>query len=220
MRSGLFLTRARAKALCLLGATLLGWQGGVAAHEIFYMGRAIGVVGTITAGSTTADVVLGDTLPMSCSGRARDATVATVNNPTPLGVRAQAVSAHTVGMNSTASSDAGLQDLVLDLPGVRVTASSLQSNAEATCNADGSVTLSGDSNVTDLKINGQGVRVSGAVGQRVGIEGVGTLIINQHLKSDSEIKVNAIRVVLANESYPAHGTVLVAHSKAGMNCKP
>lgn len=194
--------------------------GSASAQAIFYKGRAIGTYGAITAAGSKHSARLADTFDIGCSGDPRDATLASASNPQPLGITAKGLKSHTVGQGLTAASDAAAEEVSVNVPGLKLKTTTAESHAEAICNADGSVTLSGGASVQSLNINDRAYSISGARNQKVEIPGVATVYVNHQSKQADEIRVNAIRIVMLNDSYPVYGDLFVAHSKAGMHCDP
>ena len=189
-------------------------------RAIFYKARAYGAYGQITAAGAQYQARLADTFEIGCSGEPRDATLASATNPQPLGINAKGLRSHVIGQGLTSAADAAAEDVTINVPGLKIRTTTLDSHAEATCKSDGTVTLTAGSNVQTLTINDRTIAITGGRNQKIEVPDVATVYVNHQSKKSDEIRVSALRVVLANESYPVNGDLFVAHSKAGMYCKP
>lgn len=206
--------------LVIAGAATLAWLPPAQSHEVHFTGRAIGTYGTVTFGTLVKKVVLADT-PMACSGTAREEVVSTASNPPPLGLSAKTVRGYAIGTNDVASTDAGVDELHLSLAdGLRIDATGLQSSADARCDAATfKITTVGQSDVGSLYINGEGQALSGEPNQVFEVPGVGKVIVNEQVRPSSrEIIVNAMRVVVADATYPANGELVFAQSRSKITC--
>jgi hypothetical protein len=202
------------------GASALAWLPEARAHEVHFTGRAIGAHGAVTFSTLTKKVLLAN-VPMACSGTAREEIVSIVSNPQPLGVDARNVRGYTIGTNDVSSAEAGIDELQVNLAnGLRIDATGLQSHANSTCDAATfKITASGGADVGSLFINGEGRAVTGEPNQTFEIPGVGTVIVNEQIRpSHREIIVNALRVVIADPTYPASGELVFAHARAKITC--
>lgn len=205
-------------ASAVLAGTLL--LPAAQSHEVHFTGRATGVNGTVTFQSVKKTLVLADVL-MSCSGTAREETVSTVSNPQPLGLTARTVRGYTIGRDDVAASNAGIEELHLNLAdGFKVDATGLQSNAESRCDeATFKITKTGDTDVATLSINGQARSITGEPNQTFDVPGLGQVIVNEQLHpSTRELIVNALHVKVSDPSYPASGDIVFAHSRAKITC--
>lgn len=211
---------ATAGLVLAAGAATLAWLPAAQSHEVHFTGRAIGTFGSVTFGTLVKKVVLAD-VPMACSGTAREEIVSTAGNPQPLGLSAKTVRGYAIGTNDVASTDAGVEELHLNLAdGLRIDATGLQSSADARCDAATfKITTAGQADVGSLFINGEGQALSGEPNQAFEVPGVGKVIVNEQIRPSSrEIIVNAMRVVVADETYPAHGEVVFAQSRSKITC--
>jgi len=188
------------------------------ASDIFYSGRATGVEGSVTVGSTDADILLGNT-GMSCQGLPHDETVAGVSNPSPVKVSAKNVHVYTLGKDAKAVADATMSTLNFDSGGITVSADAVGSHARAVCDvASGNVTVSGHSDFTNVVVNGQSI--DPRTKKSVSIPNVGYVYFDQHRNYGNEMRVYAIHVRLDNPSLPASGDVYIGKTQAKTICNP
>lgn len=185
----------RNTALALPVLALAGWHGSAQAWTLSYGGRATVVNANAHLGSATARVVVSDTGEMDPNGTARDATVASIDNPPPLELHLKTLSAHTVGYDRISTADADVQSVEIDLPGYKIVAGIVQSYTQATCTAADTPAVDGGASVVDLKVNGMPVRVLNTPNQKIPL-GLATIIINEQTHTANSISVNAIHVTL------------------------
>lgn len=185
-------TRIRINAVVLLAISLLVSYiiTPAFADATTFSGRAIGVV----VDTTIADLKLADTGELPAEGGAKDATVLKVEHGL---VQAQVLLSVTTGFDKKAESEAATADVTL-LPQTpnQITADFVRANSIATCNG-----ISGSSEVVNLIVAGQQIKVSGEPNQSVIVPGVLTLIINEQINSShdrtNEITVSALHLKLA-----------------------
>lgn len=115
----------------------------------------------------------------------------------------------TMGFDNVAQSQTTTSDVAL-LPGTQnqITADFIRADSSATCTG-----VAGNSEISNLKLGGQQVNVTGAVNQTVSIPGVLTLVINEHISSGSKITVNAIDLRAASGD-----RVLISSASSGITC--
>jgi len=178
-------------------------------------------------GDPLLDLQLGEAGPLSPAGGSDEDEILNANiNQAPLTATASVIRATTEGAGSTAQSVATIADLNLALTNlVAVTSTTLESTATAQCVRRGA-TVSGDSVIEDLAINGTTVTVTGAPNQMVDIGPI-HLVINEqteNVASDrtfGEITVNALHITVTN---PIGGAVLaeviLSSSHADVTCMP
>lgn len=173
-----------------------------------YSGRATGLAATTQALNAT----FADTGPLPPQGGEIDASGTSVQSPTAQG---EALLSSTMGLNNTSQSEATTSDIVL-LPGTanQITADFVRAESSATCSA-----ASGSSDISNLKIAGQQVNVTGAINQTVTVPGVLTLVINEQAKSSggtsNQIAVNALDLRMATGD-----RVVVSSASSGIACDP
>jgi hypothetical protein len=116
--------------------------------------------------------------------------------------------------------DASMQDALLEVPGLRLEAASLEAHSEARCNEarPGRELTSGSSSVAGLSINGQGQTVTGAPNQTFEIPNVGTVIVNEQAKTGRDFRANALHVKLLDPSKPLSGDIVFASTRAKIDC--
>jgi hypothetical protein len=182
-----------------------------------HIGRAQGIVGTVKALLVTTSINLADTGELGCDGAERDATVLEASVDGVL--TADALAATTVGVGKETHSDAATTNLALSLAGLNVTASLLRAEARAKCvpfdvlPKGVSVLLEGDSEVLDLRVNGVAVTVTGQANQRVDVAPGVYLVINEQTRTDHDITVGALRVVVEGTA-----NIAISSAKAGAIC--
>lgn len=204
----------------VLAAGAFGWHPATQSHEVHFTGRGIGAYGTVNFSGLSKKIVLAD-VPMACSGTAREEIVSTVSNPQPLGLSAKAVRGYTIGSNDVSATEAGIDELHLNLAdGLKIDATGLQSSAQARCDAATfKITKSGGADVGSLSINGQGRAITGEPNQTFEVPGFGQVIVNEQIHPSSrEIIVNALHVKVADPDYPANGDLVFAHSRSKITC--
>jgi len=202
--------RAPRAALPLL-VLLCTWTA--SAHEIVYFGRATAVSGEVTTLTATEKVLLAD-VGMSCTGAPREEMLLDASNPSPLSVHASEVSARTQGIDGVAATESGIQQLLLEVPGLQITAEQIQSFAEARCNSDESIDVSGGSTLSNLAINGEGVAISGEPNQTIEVPNLATIIINEQVRYSQEFRVVGLHVKVADPSQPINGDIRLAAARA------
>lgn len=203
-----------AKVWLGLAALLLGlWHGTASAGQITYGGRATVINAGASIATINASVVEADTGELAPSGAERDATVASVNNPAPLQIDSQTLSAQTVGYNNLATSDASVENLQLVLPGLNLVAGVVQAYTQAECGSGGLPAVDGGASVVDLTINGKAYRIDNKPNQAITIPGVATVIIDERtITSSNNITVNAIHVKLAGVPKLLGADVVISHA--------
>jgi hypothetical protein len=181
-----------------------------------YGGRAYGA---LVDAPILPDLYLADTGSLPSTGGALSAFVLNVNGA----LVSQSISSTTMNCQTTAGSEvsnsfAQTEGLQLGLQAgaatASITAEVLRANAGAVC-----MGTSGSSLITNLRINNQGVTVTGQPNQVVGIPGVATVIINEQISSvgsgGASMTTNALHVILLGEV----AAVVVSHAEASVsNC--
>jgi len=179
-----------------------GGGGGTPTGSAVFSGRATAFQANVL-GITT---VISDAGPIGSSGGQAGTSLLTANVPGLLSVGV--LNASTVGEGKASRSEASVASLSLSVAGlIGVEAGFVMSRATALC-----ASVSGKSEILDLKINGKSIRVSGGVNQTIDLI-VGKVIINEQIASAGGITVNALRVVIPNVA-----DVIVSSAHAGIQC--
>lgn len=178
-------------------------------------------------GDPLVDLLLGHAGPLPLEGGQFDDVILNVDvDEGPLSLAAAVISAETEGAGSTAESVATITDLNLALEGlVAVTSTTLESTATAQCTSRGA-TVSGDSVIEDLAINGTEVTVTGEPNQMVDLGPI-DLVINEQIEnvasdgSFGEITVNALRITVTDPVTSAVlAEVILSSAYADVTCMP
>ncbi|MDQ4029680.1 MAG: hypothetical protein M3168_01425 [Actinomycetota bacterium] len=107
---------------------------------------------------------------------------------------AEVLNADTTARSDGASSAASVAEVRIALGRLVITATVLQSNAAARCSAGG-VAFSGSSSITRLTIGGTAITVGTQPNRTIMLpDGLGTIVINQQIKTSNRITVRALRV--------------------------
>lgn len=162
-----------------------GKKGSAQGGETTFRGRATAVRAEVL-GITT---MLADTGPLPPSGGAFEASLLEADVPGL--VSAEVLHASTVGQGDRTTSEASVARLRLTVAGNLIEAKFLMARAEAIC-LRGKASVSGSSEIADLTINGDAVGVSGQPNQTIEFPG-GTIILNEQLASDDEIRARDSR---------------------------
>jgi hypothetical protein len=168
------------------------WSPATAATA--FSGQAVAARVTILA-PLSLTAALADTGPLPASGGALETSVLQVSND---GLSADVLHASTVGEGSQTRSEASLADVSLTIGGNTVSASFLSSHAATVCQAQGP-SVSGESQIVDLAINGQPIVVAGSPNQTVLLPN-GRIVINEQSGGVSgntgQMTVTAVHVVV------------------------
>lgn len=160
-----------------------------------------------------APIVLADTGPLPPGGGAEEASLLGANVPGVLS--AQVLHATTVGRGGHSRSEASVADVNLTLGGNSISAGLLMSRAEARCQGS-NASVSGDSEVVNLQVNGVDIPVSGSPNQTVSLPN-GSIIINEQQPfvdgNFADITVNALHAVVDQVA-----DVTVSQSQAAITC--
>ncbi|MGQ0646987.1 MAG: choice-of-anchor P family protein [Gemmatimonadaceae bacterium] len=124
---------------------------------------------------------------------------------------ARLLHASTQAGGSTSQSYASVANLKLTLPGLVLTADLIESTANAMC-SNGSESVTGDSNILKLVINGFPIIIAGAPNQTISVPG-GQVIISEQAGSSDTITVNAIHVDLGIVA-----DVILSQAHADIHC--
>lgn len=183
------------------------------AHEIVYQGRATAASGTVTIINQTGKTLIAD-VGMTCTGEPREEVVASAQSPAPLALQANEVRSAAQGVDGIASTESGMQELLLEVAGVTIAADQVQSFAQAECKSDSSVEVSGGSTLNNVTVNGKRISLTGQPNQTIGIPNVATITLNEQVRYSREFRVIGIHVKLADASTPANGDIQIAAARA------
>jgi hypothetical protein len=199
-------------------AALLAFPGITLAHDVIFQAHATGVVGTVKVATLTKSVLINDN-SLSCKGLPNEQITSDVQHAKPIYVRAKTIDTYTLGVHDNSDAFAKTEDLLLDLPGLKVTAEAISSFAHAECDP-ATLKPSVDGGVTILNVNVQGspITVTGEPNQTIAVGDIAKIVFNERVVWKSEFKTNAMHVYLFNASYPAYGDVIVGYSRAKITC--
>jgi len=196
----------------------LAGPGAAFASSVVYGGQATAVSAQANVLTTKLKVVLSDTGALDPSGKPRDATAVTLNNPPPLQIEAKTLAAHTEGGNNAATSDSEVQTLLIGLPGLTIKAGVVEAWSQAACD-NGNLVLGGGADVVSLSINGKAYAVGNTPNQKIAIPGVATITIDEQIRTADSITVNAIHVSLPGVPGVLSADVVIAHAESSLdNC--
>lgn len=184
---------------------------------VLYSGRATVIDTTVKLLTSNTHLVLGDTGNLEPSGATRTDTVLTLDNPAPLEVHSRTVDAVTSGAEGTSASSAEVEKLLINLPGLKVTADVLEAHTTAICDRPSmTVATSGGSTIANLSINGKAVPFNGKPNQKIKL-GVATIILNEQYRPDVNTQVvNALHVQVPGAPGVASADVIVSHAESGI----
>ena len=103
--------------------------------------------------------------------------------------------ASTFGSGNQSRSEASLANFNLVAEGYTISASFLMARGKATCGSASSV--SGQSHIADLVINGQHITITGEPNQTIQLP-LGTVVINEQSGDSNNINVTALHIVITN----------------------
>jgi hypothetical protein len=198
---------AKGLTLFLACATLVLLSISLAHAEELFTGRAAAVLVRPLLGNSMNSFV--DTGELPLSGGRLEVTALELQIGDYVYVSNDVLSTTRGGDRAASSSSAQFDVTALTQFPIVLTASEIRSEADASC--DG---VSGSATVTDLRIGGQAIAVTGAPNQKVVI-GNATIILNEQIVDlrQRSITVNAVHVMLAT------GTeVILSSARAGVSC--
>ncbi len=198
----------------LLPGLLLGPTTGAALAQqsdaVHFSGQATALRVTVLGMTTTVS----DTGPLPNSGGALQASLLSASVPGLL--TADVLSATAVGQGNQSSAEASVADATLTAAGHTISASFLAAQATATCTPSGP-SVSGNSQIAVLVIDGQAINVSGQPNQTIPLLGGGEIIINEQNSSVSgnsgSMTVNALHIIV-----PGVADVVVSSAHADITC--
>jgi hypothetical protein len=190
-----------------------------------YSGQAYVVQATVPP---LSPIRISDTGPLPPTGGAQEASLLQVQ-PIPLGNvgavnGADVAPATAVAQGNASQSAASVADLSLTVAGNTIAGDFLMSEASAQCQGS-TPSVSGNSELVKLVINGQTIAISGATNQTIQLPlNAGSLVINEQSSSvggqSGSMDVNALHVV-ANNPAPLGeplADVIISHSHADITC--
>ena len=190
-----------------------------------YSGQAYVVQATVPP---LSPIRVADTGPLPSSGGAQEASLLEVQ-PISLGSvgalnGADVAPATAVGQGNASRSAASVADLSLTVAGNTIAGDFLMSEATARCQGS-SPSVSGNSELVNLVINGQTIAISGATNQTIQLPlNAGSVVINEQSSSASgqsgSMDVNALHVVV-NSTSPSGAPladVIISHAHADITC--
>jgi hypothetical protein len=179
----------------------------------------------VDIGGGGADLILSDTGPLPSTGGALEKSLLTANiSQTGLALTAEVLHATTIGQGNASMSEASVANLDVTVAGVNIGADLLMARAAASCNS-GAASISGSSEVVNLRVAGQSILVSGQPNQTVAIQ-TGLLnvsvIINEQQGSGSGgsqgITVNALHVVVNSVLLGPLAETIISSAHADISC--
>ncbi|MBI3885793.1 MAG: hypothetical protein HY302_08720 [Opitutae bacterium] len=211
-----------AAALAIFAGGLLNHAAtaAVTTASTTYKGQASIVVITDSTSIPGGSLLLCDTGMLPSTGGSLEQTISDVNVADG-GLLIKSALASTVGSGPQTVSDTAITGLSVELMPPNggmsfVTADFVGGTANATCDANGKVTLTGGVNIQNLVLNGQPVTVTGQPNQVVEFPG-GRMIINEQASDlgdgTGEIVVTALHIV---EDGCLNG--LFGYAQAGITC--
>ncbi len=209
---------ARPLAAALLMVSVLA-SGTSVAGDVFYTGRATAIKGTLSGGDTNQSVLVSDN-GMSCQGRPKEETLHSIGVPGTIAISAHEAYTFTQGLNRRAFAESRISGMSFQTPGLSITSSLIDAQAEASCDESNAITVRGDSNVGSLEINGEKYEATGQPGQRINIGDLATIVLNEQTQYSREFSVIAMRVILRDGSEPLGANVRFAAARAKITCNP
>ena len=204
---------SRTLSAILLAGGLLAFSQ-IAQAQVTYIGEAVAVKADVLG---IVNVAVSDTGQLPSTGG--ELAVSLLDFRVPPTLDLHLLTANTVGDNDQTSSQAAVANVTLNVAGIYITASVLNSNANAVCYSD-HAEVSGGSTVVALKVNGLSVKVTGKPNQTIPLL-VGSLVINEQIGQvtnppdiiTADMVVNALHLkvnLLAD--------VVISNSHAGVVC--
>jgi hypothetical protein len=167
------------------------WPKIAAAQCLTYNGRAT----VVQANGPAGPVVLSDTGNLDQTGGVKDASL--LNASLPGLLSGEVAHATAIGGGSATRSQASVADLSVTVAGMTIGADFVMARANADCGSLGP-TVSGNTEIDGLVVNGLPIFVTGSPNQTVSLPGGGQLILNEQTSSvqsqTGSITVNALHV--------------------------
>lgn len=208
----------RAGLAGLLIAGLLAWHGAATAHDVTYSGRATVLRANVSLLTTSTRVVLADTGEIDPTGGTRDATLLTFANPPPLQVFSRTAKAIASGSGGTSAASAAVENLVVSIPGLKITADVIEADTRAICDQETqTVRRAGSSRIVNLVINDQAIAPPPRPNTRIEIPNVATVILDERRRPDANtLVVNAIHVIVPGMPDVVRADIVVSHAESGI----
>jgi len=224
--SGLHRCRAAFATFLLVGLMAFP-SGGVAGNEPVFSGQAKAITGTVLG----LPVTLVDTGPIAAGGGELEANLVCYPNgancnlglPDMTGgaLQAQALHAAVVAHGNKSRAEASVASFSLLASGQSVGSDLLRSEAEAKC-TNNKASISAESEILGLTINGQRITVTGDVNQTIVLPGGGVVIINEQVGSANadtgDVTVNALHVKIPGPLPGTDTDLIVAQAHADIVC--
>ena len=175
-----------------------------------FSGRATGVQVTTPLLGT---VILADTGPLAPEGGQLETTL--LSGAVPGVLTAEVFHSSTIGQGDRSRSETSLANLSVNVGNNTIGASFLSAHAVAICDGNGNSSVSGNSEIANLTINGQQITVTGQPNQTIALPGGGQIIINEQSGTTREMTVNALHITV-----PGVADVIVASAHADVTCAP
>src|SRR4029077_10922420 len=201
-----------AVVVAFLLASMLGATP-VLADNTQFSGRATGLKATVL-GVTIPPI--SDTGPLPPGGGNQETSLLSASVPGLL--TAEVFGSSTIGQGDRSQSEASVADLNLTVAGNTIGAEFLMARAMAVCNNDGSSSVSGDSEIAALVINGQTIDVGTAPNTTINLPGGVQVKINEQSATSNSIDVNALHVIIKDPAGNTLADVIVASAHADVTC--
>ena len=192
-----------------------------------FSGQATVVKGTVLG----FPIVLADTGPVEAGGGSLDAHLLCypdadctigVADATNGAVRASILNATVVAQGNHSRARASVAELALNVGGHQISATFIEASAHAQC-ADGHAFVRGDATIAELVIDGETIRVTGDINQRVPLPGgAGMIIINEQVggasNGDGDLTVRALHITIPGLVAGTDTDLIVAEAHADIHC--
>jgi hypothetical protein len=180
-----------------------------------FSGRATGIQTTLSSPLTSATTVVSDTGPLPASGGS--ITVGGAASDIPSLLSTGVLLSSTSGGGTSSQSEATVNGTNLTVGGNIITADVLRANSFCTCGPG----CSGSSVVTNLRLNGIAINVTGAPNQTITLTVATvttTIIINEQIISPGAITVNALHVTVTDSLTGTTTDVVIASAHSDIFC--
>ncbi|MEO8073342.1 MAG: carboxypeptidase-like regulatory domain-containing protein [Acidobacteriota bacterium] len=187
-----------------------------------FSGQATGIRSTVTTVLGAATTTVADTGPLPSAGGSITAT--TLTGTIPNLITTGAITATTSGSGNSSQSTATVNDTNLTVGGNIITADVLTANSQCTCSVTGVPSCTGSSVITNLRVNGLAITVTGAPNQTITATVATvttTIIINEQTPSPpsgNSITVNALHVIVTDSLTNTTTDVVIASAHSDINC--
>ncbi len=183
-----------------------------------FAGQATAVRATVRApGLPVTTTTVADTHPLNSGGGSVSVTSVAVSVPGLLTVGSSGSNASGSGTSATAASSVNTTNI--GITGNTIVADLISSNVSVQCPGP---SRTGGSTITNLRINGNVISISGAANQTVpilfGPTQIGTLIIDEQIFTPGGLTVNALHLSVTDPLNSNLIDVVVASSRGGITC--